>query len=64
MFILDLFKTKTMKQQELEHLKKAIDMLQKNYEKKVISSEYYLKKNQEFLKKKEKLEKQLNITKY
>lgn len=64
MFILDLFKTKTMKQQELEHLNKAIAMLQQNYEKKIISSEYYLKKNQEFLKKKEKLEKQLNITKY
>ncbi len=64
MFIIDLFKSKTTKQQELEHLNKAIDLLYKNYEKKVISSEYYLKKNQEFLKRKAKLEKQLNITNY
>lgn len=64
MFILDLFKSKSTKERELEHLNKAIDMLYKNYEKKVISSEYYLKKNEEFLKRKEKLEKELNKTKY
>ena len=64
MFILDLFKSKTSKQRELEHLNKAIALLYQNYEKKVVSSEYYLKKNEEFLKRKEKLEKELNITKY
>ena len=64
MLLFDLFKSKTSKQQELDHLNKAIAMLHQNYEKKVVSSEYYLKKNEEFLKRKEKLEKQLNITKY
>lgn len=64
MFILDLFKSKTSKERELEHLNKAIALLYQNYEKKVVSSEYYLKKNEEFLKRKEKLEKELNITKY
>ena len=64
MFLFPSFKSPERKQQELDHLNKAIDMLYQNYEKKVISSEYYLKKNQEFLKKKEKLEKQLHITKY
>ncbi len=55
---------KETKQQELEHLKKAMTMLQQNYEKKMISSEYYVKKNQEFMKKKEKLEKELGINNY
>lgn len=64
MFWFPSFKSPERKQQELDHLNRAIDMLYQNYEKKVISSEYYLKKNQEFLKKKEKLEKQLHITKY
>ncbi len=64
MFLFNTFKKTEKKQQELEHLNKAIEMLYKNYEKKVVSSDYYLKKNQEFLKKKEKLEKQLNISKY
>lgn len=64
MFLFPSFKSPERKQQELDHLNKAIDMLYQNYEKKVISPEYYLKKNQEFLKKKEKLEKQLHITKY
>ena len=64
MSIFDMFKSKPAKQQELDHLNKAIEMLYKNYEKKAVSSEYYLKKNAEFLKRKEKLENELHIEKY
>lgn len=64
MSLFDMFKSKPAKQQELDHLNKAIEMLYKNYEKKAVSSEYYLKKNAEFLKRKEKLEKELHIEKY
>lgn len=45
---------------ELESLKKAQEILDKNYEKKVINQEYYIKKCQEFTAKREKIEKKLN----
>ena len=45
---------------ELESLKKAQEILDKNYEKKVITQEYYIKKCQEFTAKREKIEKKLN----
>ncbi|MGN0974271.1 MAG: hypothetical protein ACI4OT_05960 [Bacilli bacterium] len=45
---------------ELESLKKAQEILDKNYEKKVINQEYYIKKCQEFTAKREKIEKRLN----
>lgn len=45
---------------ELESLKKAQEILDKNYEKKVINQEYYIKKCKEFTAKREKIEKKLN----
>ena len=45
---------------ELESLKKAQEMLDKNYEKNIINRDYYIKKSQEFRDKIEKLEKKLN----
>lgn len=45
---------------ELESLKKAQEILDKNYEKKVINQEYHIKKCQEFTAKREKIEKKLN----
>jgi len=45
---------------ELESLKKAQEVLDKNYEKNVINREYYLKKSQEFREKIEKLERKIN----
>ena len=45
---------------ELENLKKALEILDKNYEKKVINQEYYIKKSQEFRAKIEKIERKIN----
>ncbi len=45
---------------ELESLKKAQELLNQNYEKKVVSQEYYIKKCQEFTEKREKIERKLN----
>lgn len=41
---------------ELESLKKAQEILNQNYEKKVVNQEYYIKKSQEFKAKIEKIE--------
>ncbi len=45
---------------ELESLKKAQQMLDENYEKKVVNQEYYIKKSQEFREKIEKINNKIN----
>ena len=45
---------------ELENLKKALEILEQNYEKKVINQEYFVKKSQEFRAKIEKIERKTN----
>ena len=59
MFLFNNMNKNSNTEEELKNINKAIEILQENFDKKIISSEYYIAKNQEFLAKKEKLEKKL-----